>query len=243
MTDEQLHTKALNYSHEQGVTYSEALQRVASQGDIQKESAHFSEMSSCNTDAYLDFQARAYVAKHGVSYSEAISAVCSFNTSNFASVDPGSISFNEINLAPVDQSPASAIERQLVEIFRAGNHISDAGQSLIFSVQDIQDIASNYLPELREAPLVIGHPQTDGPSRGWVKGLQATADGRLLMAARQVDANFAQMVREGRFKKRSASFYSPTHPNNPRPGKWYLRHVGWLGAQQPAVAGLRDVTF
>lgn len=243
MTDEQLHTKALTYSHEHGVTYSEALQRVASQGEMQKESAQFAAMSSCNTDAYLDFQARAYVAEHGVSYSEAISAVCSFNTSNFAGTDPESISFSEIEPATVDQSPASAIERQLVEIFRAGTHVSDAGQSLTFSVQDIQDIANSYVPELREAPLVLGHPQTDGPSRGWVKGLQATADGRLLMAARQVDANFAQMIREGRFKKRSASFYSPSHPNNPRPGKWYLRHVGWLGAQQPAVAGLRDVAF
>ena len=48
------------------------------------------------------------------------------------------------------------------------------------------------------------------------------------------------MLAKGRFKKRSASFYPPEHPNNPTPGKWHLRHVAFLGAQPPAVKGLRD---
>lgn len=243
MTDDQLHAKTLAYAQEHCVNYSDALQRIASQATIQVEATQFAAMPSFKTDAYLDFQARAYMAKHGVNYAEAISSVCNFSASNFSNHDQGTISFSEIRLAPVDQSSASAIERQLVEIFRAGTHVSDNGQSLTFSAQDIRDIAESYVPELREAPLVIGHPQTDGPAQGWVKSLQATADGRLLMAARQVGHRFAQMVQEGQFKKRSASFYSPTHPNNPRPGKWYLRHVGWLGAQQPAVSGLRDVAF
>ena len=51
------------------------------------------------------------------------------------------------------------------------------------------------------------------------------------------------MVQAGRFKKRSASFYPPQAPNNPTPGKWYLRHVAFLGAQPPAVAGLKDIQF
>ena len=46
-----------------------------------------------------------------------------------------------------------------------------------------------------------------------------------------------------RFPKRSASFYPPQAPNNPTPGKWYLRHVAFLGAQPPAIAGLKDIQF
>ena len=42
------------------------------------------------------------------------------------------------------------------------------------------------------------------------------------------------------FKKRSASFYPPGHPANPTPDRPYLRHVGFLGAQPPAVKGLAD---
>ncbi|WP_275100142.1 peptidase [Sedimenticola hydrogenitrophicus] len=51
------------------------------------------------------------------------------------------------------------------------------------------------------------------------------------------------MVDKGRFKKVSASFYPPTHPANPVPGVYYLRHVGFLGAQPPAVKGLKAVEF
>ena len=49
------------------------------------------------------------------------------------------------------------------------------------------------------------------------------------------------MVRAGRFKKVSASFYTPDSPHNPVPGVYYLRHVGFLGAQPPAVKGLAPV--
>jgi hypothetical protein len=48
------------------------------------------------------------------------------------------------------------------------------------------------------------------------------------------------MVDNKQFKKRSASFYPPGHPSNPKPGNWYLRHVAFLGAQPPAIAGLAD---
>ncbi len=48
----------------------------------------------------------------------------------------------------------------------------------------------------------------------------------------------------GRYKKVSASFYQPDSPNNPVPtGVFYLRHVGFLGAQPPAIKGLKDIAF
>ena len=60
---------------------------------------------------------------------------------------------------------------------------------------------------------------------------------------RQVDAAFAEMVREGKFRKVSASFYGPDHPDSPAPESWYLRHVGFLGAKPPVVKGLDQVEF
>lgn len=129
-----------------------------------------------------------------------------------------------------------------IEIFRAGRHTDDAGQVHAFSEADIASIAASYNPALREAPLTVGHPAHNLPAYGWVKGLRAEG-GRLLMATQQVEPQFAEMVQAGRFKKRSASFYPPTHPNNPTPGQWYVRHVAFLGAQPPAVAGLKDIAF
>lgn len=59
----------------------------------------------------------------------------------------------------------------------------------------------------------------------------------------QVDDDFADLVRKGRYKKVSASFYPPKHPSNPNPNGFYLRHVGFLGAHPPAVKGLAAINF
>jgi len=129
-----------------------------------------------------------------------------------------------------------------MEIFRAGRHVDMSGREVEITVADVAEIAAVYDPSLSEAPLVIGHPQHNHPSYGWVSGLRA--EGALLVCdADQVDPAFADMVRTGRVKKRSASFFGRTSPGNPTPGKLYLRHVGFLGAMPPAVKGLRDVNL
>lgn len=119
-----------------------------------------------------------------------------------------------------------------------------SGQVIEFSAADVAAIAASYNPELHEAPHVVGHPKTDGPAYGWVQSLGVNPAGRLVVqASTQVNAEFADMVAAGSFKKRSASFYPPAHPGNPTPGGWYLKHVGWLGATPPAVKGLADVSY
>lgn len=129
-----------------------------------------------------------------------------------------------------------------IEIFRAGTQVDDAGNSHRFSEADIAAIAAAYDPTLREAPLTVGHPADNLPAYGWVKGLAARGS-ILVMNPHQVEPQFAELVQTGRYKKRSSSFYPPNSPNNPTPGQWYLRHVAFLGAQPPAVAGLKDIQF
>lgn len=130
-----------------------------------------------------------------------------------------------------------------VHIFRTGTHTDIGGREVAFSAADLAAIADSYDPAVHEAPLVIGHPKTDDPAFGWVQGLRVGADGGLEAEVHQVDPAFAEVVDAGRFKKISPSFYSPTSPRNPKPGAYYLRHVGFLGAEPPAVKGLRPVEF
>ena len=130
-----------------------------------------------------------------------------------------------------------------VEIFRPGVLIDDAGVERTFTADDIQAMADGYDPAVREAPLCIGHPAGNLPAYGWVQRLSVNDAGRLVMDPHQVEPQFAEMVSVGRFKKRSAAFYPPQHPSNPKPGTWYLRHVAFLGAQPPAVSGLKDIQF
>jgi hypothetical protein len=144
---------------------------------------------------------------------------------------------------PQAATPASPTLPDGIEIFRPGRLIDDAGNVHVFTAADIEGIAKRYDPAVREAPLTVGHPEHNLPAYGWVKSVGVSADGRLVANPHQVEANFAEMVAAGRFKKRSSSFYPPHAPNNPTPGHWYLRHVAFLGAQPPAVAGLKDIQF
>ena len=130
-----------------------------------------------------------------------------------------------------------------IHIFRPGRHTSMQGATIDFGESDLIATANAYDPARHEAPLVIGHPRADAPAWGWVGGLTGGGGGGFWPPPRQLDPAFAEMVRAGRFKKVSASFYTPDSPHNPVPGVYYLRHVGFLGAQPPAVKGLAPVNF
>lgn len=129
-----------------------------------------------------------------------------------------------------------------IQIFKAGKHTASSGQALTFSESDLTASANAYDPAVHEAPLVIGHPKTDGPAYGWVKSL-SFSDSGLEANPDQINADFAEMVKNGSFKKISASFYTPESKSNPVPGVYYLRHVGFLGAEPPAIKGLRAPEF
>jgi hypothetical protein len=131
---------------------------------------------------------------------------------------------------------------QPFQIFRPGQHTASSGATLSFSEDDLRAAVAAYDPELHEAPIVVGHPKDNHPAYGWV-GALAYNEGAIAAEPTQLDPAFAEMVEAGRFKKRSASWYLPDAPGNPKPGTLYLRHVGFLGAQPPAVKGLKDVTF
>lgn len=131
---------------------------------------------------------------------------------------------------------------QPIHIFKAGKHTSAGGSTLDFSEDVLRAAAAAYDPAVHEAPIVVGHPKDNGPAYGWISSLSYSEDG-LFAAPAQLEEQFAENVKAGRFKKVSASFYTPEAPNNPAPGVYYLRHVGFLGAQPPAIKGLKAVNF
>jgi hypothetical protein len=129
-----------------------------------------------------------------------------------------------------------------IEIFKVGRHTAMNGRTIDFTQAHLDAIAACYDKAASEAPFVVGHPKTDAPAYGWVDGLSVVGD-RLVADPAQLNPDFAELVKGGSFKKISASFYPPDSAANPKPGSWYLRHVGFLGAQPPAVKGLKDASF
>jgi hypothetical protein len=129
-----------------------------------------------------------------------------------------------------------------IEIFRPGRFTPLSGGEIVFSEGDLAAAAEAYDPAVFAAPLVVGHPKTEDPAYGWVDKL-LIEDGKLVAEPKDVEASFAALVNEGRFRRVSASFFTPDAPNHPKPGTYYLRHLGFLGAAAPAVTGLKPVSF
>ena len=119
-----------------------------------------------------------------------------------------------------------------MELFRAGKHTDAAGNERLWTQADLRKIAQQYNDGDHEAPIVVGHPKDNAPAYGWIKALRVTGE-VLEGLPKQVNPAFAELVREGAYKKRSISLYPDLS----------LRHVGFLGAMPPAVKGLKDVSF
>ncbi len=129
-----------------------------------------------------------------------------------------------------------------IHIFKTGTHTDSNGTVVSFSESDLKQAISAYNPSIHQAPIVVGHPKTDAPAYGWVKSL--TGDkGNLYAIPEQIQHDFGEQVKQGLYKKVSASFYPPNSPTNPVKGVYYLRHVGFLGAEPPAIKGLEPIEF
>jgi len=124
----------------------------------------------------------------------------------------------------------------LIPVFKTGTHTAMDGTKHTYTADDLSRIAQTYNEQPEEskrlAPHVVGHPTTDAPAYGWVDKLVVQGD-KLLASTEQFTEEFKKAVNDGLYKMRSISLY----PNG------LLRHVGWLGAAQPAVAGLGEVKF
>lgn len=139
-------------------------------------------------------------------------------------------------------APVTTPAPKPLEIFRTGQQTDVTGRTWNFTEADMQAAVAAYDPALFAAPLVVGHPTLNDPAYGWVNKLDIK-DGLITAEPKDVEAQFAALVNEGRFPKMSASWFPPGHSANPKPEGWYLRHVGFLGAAAPALPGLKPASF
>lgn len=124
-----------------------------------------------------------------------------------------------------------------IEVFKTGTHTDSNGSVAQYTEQDLSAIAEQYNTAIAQdssniAPIVKGHPKTEDPAYGWVQKLKVSGQ-KLLAKVTEIVPEFAEEVKQGRYKKISIALY---------PDKM-LRHVGFLGAVSPAVKGLAPVAF
>ncbi|MCP4162589.1 MAG: hypothetical protein GY760_21185 [Deltaproteobacteria bacterium] len=120
-----------------------------------------------------------------------------------------------------------------IEILKTGTFTAKNGKEVTITDEDLKNIAMSNPEKDRDAPLVFGHPEDDEPAFGWLQKVKKS--GNILKAKfRNVPKAVKQIVKDGYYKKVSVAL---------RPDKKSIKHVGLLGAVQPAVAGLADVDF
>ncbi|MDR2172681.1 MAG: hypothetical protein LBE32_00480 [Burkholderiales bacterium] len=128
------------------------------------------------------------------------------------------------------------------EVFRVGTHTTSSGECLSYSAADLDQIVASYDPVNAPAPIVVGHPKADAPAYGWIKSFKRVGD-KLVAEAENVNPEFAALVKNKAYRKISMAFFRPDETSNPKPGIWYPRHWGFLGAAAPAVPGLQPVAW
>ena len=133
-------------------------------------------------------------------------------------------------------------EIKTFQILKAGTFTAMDGTVVTMDDSMLSMCAAAYNPTLYAAPLVLGHPKLDAPRYGDVMSL--FMDGGGLFAKAEVDDQLIEWVRAKRYTNVSASLYMPGAVGNPAPpGVYYLRHVGFLGANAPAVKGMQPLSF
>lgn len=126
--------------------------------------------------------------------------------------------------------------------FYAGTHTATDGKQYTFSEADVADLVASYDPQVARAPMVVGHPKIEDPAYGWAASFSLNGT-NVFATPEAVEPQFAQMVNDQRFPNISLSVYLPDSPGNPKPGHFYPRHIGFLGAAPPSLKGMQRAQF
>lgn len=124
-----------------------------------------------------------------------------------------------------------------IPIFKAGQHTDSSGKQHSYTVDDLDKMVTLYneQPDTDKhlAPHILGHEvKSSTRSFGWLD--QVRREGETLFGAtKEFDPSFVELIKSGAFKFRSLAFDK----------KGLIRHVAWLGAARPAIAGLGEVHF
>jgi hypothetical protein len=123
-----------------------------------------------------------------------------------------------------------------IPVLKTGTHkgkdATGAEASVSFDAARLDRIVNSYNPAKNETPLVIGHPKSDDPAFGWVDKFKRVGE-MLYALPKKVVPEFADAVNKGMYQYVSCK----VRPDDT------IRHIGFLGAQPPAVKGLGIVTL
>lgn len=128
----------------------------------------------------------------------------------------------------------SELDDEWVEAFASGEHTDASGITKTWDHKDLEEIATKYnaVAEKQPAPVVLGHPEHDAPAYGWISAAKVVGD-KLKLKLTELNKDFISALKSGAYKTRSISLYDDN----------VIRHLGFLGGSQPAIKGLKPLSF
>lgn len=139
------------------------------------------------------------------------------------------------------------VSAKQVPVFRLGKQTDSSGIEKVWTPKEVDEAIAAYnevaAKSDHEAPVLHGHRGKH--AFGWIEKAYRVGE-TVFCDLKNVVESFAQNVNGKLHPKRSISFYPPSHPNNPTPGRLNINHLAYLPAEgevNPAVKGLPDHTF
>jgi len=122
-----------------------------------------------------------------------------------------------------------------MEIFKGGSQTDSKGSTNEWTEAKLDKIVEGYNSRGADVPAVVskvGHPVDNQPAFGWFSEFKRKGNS-IFATLGNINENFADMLRNKTFKNRSIALRRNLSP----------RHVCFLGATPPAIAGLEDYNF
>lgn len=104
------------------------------------------------------------------------------------------------------------------------------------TLDTIIEATKNFAYQDDDFPLVIGHPKTDSPAYGWINKNNIVKEGDVLVALAE-DENLVPEMKDWFGKKLYKKVSVKLRPD------FSIAHIGFLGANPPAVTGLPAVAL
>ena len=135
-----------------------------------------------------------------------------------------------------DKAPKSVTPRnKRVQILRTGTFKDMSGTEVTFSEADLDRITAKINKQVEggfEPPICKGHPKHDDPRFGSVQGAVKEGNNAYVIVD-ELSPTFAEACQRGEYKYCSPALYADGS----------LRHLGVLGAMNPAIKGMDPVAF
>jgi DNA-binding transcriptional MerR regulator len=120
------------------------------------------------------------------------------------------------------------------ELIYPGQFRARSGEIVDITPDDLAYMIDTFDPNDRDVPIVLGHPEHNHPAYGWLDRLRINPEsGYLEGKYKDLVEALIPMLKQKQYRKKSIGLYPDKR----------LKHIGLLGAAQPAVPGLSDIKF